>query len=577
MATIGNLICLTPRDSYVVDEPMRRTGLLGRLERSIGPFFRSPGIGFPYLIGFLRKNGVLDGATRVAVQHDKIEGPTPFETILRDKVDIGRGDHDVLFVTSYTNSAREAYRRAREARAAYAAAGKTLTVVFGGAHASAVPEEGTRLGHVDAAVAGEGEWAASVLLGDIKAGRPVRPVYRATFDRIRDRGTLALDMGIWEGLKRRPQQIVASTTLARGCKLDCHFCAVFLTNGPTVRNRDVADVVDEIQTQGPRYTRETIDDLPDGLYNAVLKSLVKLPLIGSRYGDGLIARMGPGFSHQYFFWDDNLYNAPGSFQALCEAIRPLGRPWAAELTIDLAEKPDLLKAAHDSGCRHLFLGIESVSQTAIDGLDKWSNDTGSMREMVQRVHDAGINVMGAFVFGLDGDDPSSFDRTLEFIYKTGIDLVVANIIQPYPGTGTFKDAVAGDDFLPWATAPRHSDVAMDYNWPLFDGAHVLVRPKGMTVDQLQEGYYYFLREAYSLTGILRRYRGPAHDLSAAAAHFARNYFVSRYGMIKTAHAIKRKGAKPVGLEAVTAGGESPAGVEFGRLRPAVRRQVVEPQ
>ena len=33
MATIGNLICLTPRDSYVVDEPIRKKGLLGRLEQ----------------------------------------------------------------------------------------------------------------------------------------------------------------------------------------------------------------------------------------------------------------------------------------------------------------------------------------------------------------------------------------------------------------------------------------------------------------------------------------------------------------------------------------------------------------
>ncbi len=189
-----------------------------------------------------------------------------------------------------------------------------------------------------------------------------------------------------------------------------------------------------------------------------------------------------------------------------------------------------------------------------------------MREMVGRVHDAGINVMGAFVFGLDGDDPSSFDRTLEFIYDTGIDFVVANIIQPYPGTGTFKDAVAGDDFLPWASCPPGSDVSMDYNWPLFDGAHVLVRPKGMTVDQLQEGYYHFLREAYSLTGILRRYRGRAYDLPRAAAHLGRNYLLSRYGMIKTAHAIRRKGARPVG----TAGIEERIAPEPGPEQEAVQ-------
>jgi radical SAM superfamily enzyme YgiQ (UPF0313 family) len=558
MPSIGNLICFTPRDSYVVDEPGRGRRLGERWERLAGMFVRSPGIGFPYLVGFLRKNQVLTDATRVVVQHDKIEGPTSFEEILEEKVDLRRGDQDVLFVTSYTNSAREAYRRAREAQAAYTAAGRKLTVVFGGAHASAVPDEGTRWGHVDAVVAGEGEWAASALLADLKEGRPVRPVYRATFDRIRDRGTLALDMSIWEGLRERPQQIVASTTFARGCKLDCHFCAVFLTNGPTVRNRDVADVVEEIRSQGPGCSAESAtDQLGPGVYNAILKLLLKTPWLGARHGNRWMARMGPGFTHRFFFWDDNLYNAAGSFRALCEAVRPLGRPWAAELTIDVAQQPELLRLAYESGCRDLFLGIESVSQRAIDGLDKWSNDTASMRESLKRVHDAGIRVMGSFVFGLEGDDSSIFDRTLDFVRDCGLDYAVANIIQPYPGTGVFRDAVAGNEFLPQAFCPPDSDVAMDYNWALFDGAHVLVRPKGMSVEQLQEGYYYFLREAYSLGGILRRYRGGPADLPAVASHLARNYLLSRYGIRKMAHALGREGSSPVGAEEARSG-ETPA-------------------
>ncbi len=545
LPSIENVICLTPRDSYVVDRPLRGRGLLGRLEHSIGPFVRSPGIGFPYLIGFLRKTGALADTTRVVAQHDKIEGPTPFEEILSEKLDPSRGGQDVLFITAYTDSVREAYRRAREARAAYAAAGRRLTVALGGAHASALPEEGTRLGHVDAVIAGEGELAAAELLNDLRQGNPVRTLYRAPFARIRPQGTLALDMGIWDTLKSRPQQIAASTTFARGCKLDCHFCAVFLTNGDKVRNRDVTDVVEEINAQGPRFTRDTIDRIGPGLYNRILKTLVKLPLLGSRYGDRLIARMGPGFTDQFFFWDDNLYNAAGSFRALCQAVQPLKRRWAAELTIDLADQPELLALAYQSGCRDLFLGIESVSQTAIDGLNKWSNETRSMEERVRRVHDAGINVMGAFVFGLEGDDPSIFDRTLEFIEATGIDFVVANIIQPYPGTGTFRDALAGQDFLPRAHCPSDSDVAMDYNWPLFDGAHVLVRPKRMTEDQLQEGYYYFLRQAYSPGCIRRRFRGDSAEIPAFISHFARNYLLSRYGMLKTAHAIRRKASMPV--------------------------------
>jgi radical SAM superfamily enzyme YgiQ (UPF0313 family) len=569
VSTIGNLICLTPRDSYVVDEPVRRPGVLGRLERSIGPFVRSPGVAFPYLVGFLRREGALPEAARVVVQHDKIEGPTPFETIVRDKLDLGAGDHDVLFVTAFTNSAREAYRRAREAREVYADAGRRLTVVFGGPHASAVPEEGTRRGHVDSVVVGEGEWSAARLLGDIRDGRPVEPAYRTPFQRIHRRGSLTMDMGIWDGLSRRPQQIVSAATASRGCKLDCHFCAVFLTNGPTIRNRDAADVADEVRAQGPRVTPATIGELGPGFYNRILKTLVRVPVLGSRFGERLIAHLGPGFSEKFFFYDDNLYNAAGSFAAVCRSVAPLGRTWGAELTTDLADRPELLKLAYESGCRDLFLGIESLSQTAVDGLDKWSNDTRSVRERVQRVHDAGINVMGAFVFGLEGDDPSSFDRTLEFLHETKIDFVVANIIQPYPGTGTFRNAERDEAFLPWAFCPPDSDVAMDYNWPLFDGAHVLVRPKGMTVDQLQEGYYHFLREAYSFTGIHRRFRGGAFDLAGAASHMARNYLLSRYGMLKTAHAIRRKDATAVGVARHRWGEGAPgeSGADAGRGVP----------
>jgi radical SAM superfamily enzyme YgiQ (UPF0313 family) len=545
MSTVGNLICLTPIESYAADLPRNRNGVLGRLERKMGPYIRSPGIAFPYLVGYLRQHNAMNPETNVVVQHDKIEGTTPFTEILESKVDLARGDHDVLFITGYTNSAREAYRRSHEARAAYKAAGKKLTVVLGGAHASACPDEGTRRGHVDSVITGEGEWAAAEILSDIEAGREVKPLYKKDWARIRDKGSLNLDMGIWQGLSTPPQQILASTHFARGCKLDCHFCGVFLTNGPNVRNRDVEDIVDEIRKQGQRYGLDTLDDMEPGVYNSLLKGLVKVPFLTNKFRKTLVAKMGPGFTDEVFFWDDNLYNAHGPFLALCEALKPLERPWGAELTIDLADKPELLKAAYDSGCRNLFLGIESISQSAIDGLDKWSNNTGGLKESVKRVHDAGINILGAFVFGLDGDGPDSFDQTLEFIYTTGIDFVVANIIQPYPGTGTFKDALAEDSFLPWSRSPVNSDVGMDYNWPLFDGAHVITQPKGMTVDQLQNGYYYFLKEAYSMSGIRKRYRGTATNLPSAASHFARNYLVSRYGMAKTAHAIKRSGTKLV--------------------------------
>ncbi len=540
MPRIGNLICLTPRDSYVVDEPIGRSGLMAKLEKFTGPFVRSPGIGFPYIVGFLKTNDLLPAGCRVVVQHDKIEGPTPFEKIMSEKADLSNGDIDLLMVTSYTNSAREAYRRAREARIAYKAAGRKLAVAFGGAHASAVPEEGPRRGHVDASVMGEGEWATAEILADLAAGRDLKPVYNAGFQRIRDRGTLRLDMDIWQGLNPAPQQVLASATFARGCKLDCHFCAVKIVNGPTVRNRDVEDVTEELGRQGIRCTRETADELPPGFFNTLLKRAVKIPGLRGRFGDVLVKNIGPGYTNRYFFWDDNLYNAAGAFEHLLEAVRPLNRPWSAQLTIDLADKPQLLKLAYEAGCRELFLGIESINEGSLGAIDKWSNHADSTADRVRRVHDAGIKVMGAFVFGLDDDDESVFDRTLEFVYKNGIEYITANIIQPYPGTGTFIDAVAAGDLLPCAASPADSDVAMDYNWPLFDGAHVLIRSKKLTEAQLEDGYFHFLKESYSMRGIFKRYDGEsAASRSGLPHHFITNYLMSRYGLMKTAYALKR--------------------------------------
>lgn len=519
---------------------MARNGLIGRLEKLTGPFVRSPGIGYPYIVGFLRKNGLMPDGCSVVVQHDKIEGPTPFETILEQKADTSRGEIDLVMITSYTNSAREAYRRAREARKAYAALGRKVAIVMGGAHASARPDEGPRFGHVDASVVGEGEWATAEILADLAAGRPLKTVYDSGFQRIRDRGTLRLDMDIWDGLRPRPQQVLASATFARGCKLDCHFCAVKIVNGPLVRNRDAQDVLDELAQQPVAQTRQTLSKTDPGVFNDMLRFVTRLPGLRGRWGDTLIRNMGPGFTERFFFWDDNLYNAAGALENLLDVIKPLGRTWSAQLTIDLADKPHLLKKAYEAGCRELFLGIESINQGSLGAIDKWSNEAASTAERVRRVHDSGIRVMGAFVFGLDDDDSSVFDRTLEFARRNSIEYVTANIIQPYPGTGTFQDAVAGGDLLPHTACPADSDVTMDYNWPLFDGAHVLIRPKKMTEIELQEGYYYFLKEAYSLGGIARRYNPDLASSKHFAHHFLTNYLMSRYGMAKTAYALKHR-------------------------------------
>ena len=43
-------------------------------------------------------------------------------------------------------------------------------------------------------------------------------------------------------------------------------------------------------------------------------------------------------------------------------------------------------------------------------------------------------INGAFVFGMDADDPSVFPRTVEWAVSRGLQTATFHILTPYPGT-----------------------------------------------------------------------------------------------------------------------------------------------
>ena len=43
-------------------------------------------------------------------------------------------------------------------------------------------------------------------------------------------------------------------------------------------------------------------------------------------------------------------------------------------------------------------------------------------------------INASMVFGLDGDEPDVFQRTLDWLVKSKIETLTAHILTPYPGT-----------------------------------------------------------------------------------------------------------------------------------------------
>ena len=139
------------------------------------------------------------------------------------------------------------------------------------------------------------------------------------------------------------------------------------------------------------------------------------------------------------FVDSNLYNDREHLLRILSSMREMGSRlrWGAQATIDIGDDLEVLKRLRAAGCILLLLGLETLSQSNMDGLNK-RLDVSRHAERVARVREAGIAVGGYFILGLDGDSRETFRQTLEFIHKSRIALPILNLLLPAPGTRVFE-------------------------------------------------------------------------------------------------------------------------------------------
>jgi len=283
----------------------------------------------------------------------------------------------VLFMS--TPDAPAAYKHA----AAFKKRGKT--VVFGGLHASFLPEEA--LQHGNAVLIGEAEEIWETLLNDFENGQLKKRYQRSQ----------PFDLA---GLKPYPTHHIHSdkydgiwsVVVSRGCPHHCAYCTVtpFFKN---IRYRPVKDVVEEIKHCGTRY--------------------IEL------HADNLIA--------------DKAYA-----KALFTALIPLNIIWLAETTIKLAEDEELLALAAKSGLKYLLLGLETPSKAALKAAGKAFVPVDKIKAYLAVFHRYGVEIDSSFLFGFDEHGPEIFQETLDFAKEIEIDQSHSVLLIPFPGTQTYR-------------------------------------------------------------------------------------------------------------------------------------------
>ncbi len=362
--------------------------------------------------------------------------PPHIEVSLTDEslepVDFDR-DADLVGLTATTCVAPRAYQIADRFRA------RGIKVVMGGMHASALPEEALR--HVDAVVVGEAEGLWPRLLEDFARGE-LQPIYRHR------------ELPRLEGLPvpRRelidPGRYVAPFTLqaTRGCVHQCTFCSVHVFFGRRFRTRPVDEVVAEAaQLEG--------------------KNLV--------------------------FVDDNIMGHPSYAEKLFERLKDLRKNFLAQASTSILKTPQLIRKAAEAGCKALFIGLETLSPKNLADIAKRVNVVEKYKELVNRLHDNGIAIIGAFMLGLDDDDEGVFERTAEFAEKAQIDVPQFSIVTPLPGTVFYEQL-------------EREGRIIERDWSKYTGNHVCFRPRRLSVDKLNDGLRWIYERCYSWPSIIKR-------------------------------------------------------------------------
>jgi radical SAM superfamily enzyme YgiQ (UPF0313 family) len=201
---------------------------------------------------------------------------------------------------------------------------------------------------------------------------------------------------------------------------------------------------------------------------------------------------------RFFLTDDNFglnfRLNPDYMEELFKALRKLPlHGWTVQAEQLTADHPDLLKLAREAHMDKIFIGFETVNsgnRKEIGG--KAKGNLERYRRSIKQVHDAGIGVVGLFVFGFDADTMDVFSNTYDFIKESNLDGVSVTILTPFVGTPQRADLL------------QQGRILTHVPWSLYDTSHVTYIPNEMTPEQLAQGYDWITRKLYSWPSIMRR-------------------------------------------------------------------------
>lgn len=361
-----------------------------------------------------------------------------------ENLDEKRKEADLVGITSFSPNAPRAYEIASFFRK------RNIPVVYGGNHATMMAEEAAN--YVDVVFKGEAETKWHEVIEDFENNR-LKPLYDGGQPDLKEMPPARHDLF-------HKNYLFSSIQTTRGCPFKCDFCSVHVFNGTHHRLRPVKDILDELEAI-PSKLVFIVDD--------------------NFYGSSRASR-----EHGYQIMEGMLE-------------RGIKKDWYAQTSMNVADDEKFLKLAAKSGCRELFIGVETDDPEQLESTNKLFNarvTPEKFREKFRKIQKHGIAVLGAFIFGLDGDTEEKLYRRAEFIEKSGVDTIQTSLLMTPPGTELFERMKKSGRMLR-TNFPK--------DWERYHSVEVILQPETMSPEELQHHMYIIWHKLYNKTANRKRF------------------------------------------------------------------------
>ena len=342
-----------------------------------------PNLGVLYIASYLQKYGV-----NIAVA-DLCGVPEEFWTIQEGDV------YGISLTTPQFHLAKSVAEKLRERQ-------PDCTIVMGGYHPTALPEQTLENTKADYVIVGDGEEAMLQLaLGNFP---DTKIIYAQQMPSLKETPWPARDLiDIYQYQKIGTNAVVGTDATkeeylitSRGCPMRCGFCAQMAISKFKVRYRDEDDVIAEMRYLLDHYR-----------------------------------------VNRFYMFDDIFIISKEQVFRLCDKFEKLlvdgyKFDWHCLARTDIFH-PDIFPRMYAAGCRQVTFGIEHASDRILKFIEKDTTKSENIRS-IKAAKQAGLRVRAQMIVGLPSEDQDSVNEMAEFIRDVPADSFGVHIFVPLPGS-----------------------------------------------------------------------------------------------------------------------------------------------